>query len=109
MTSRMKVLSLQIACVFVLIALLCAAFLHAAWAQPAAPLPPVPTFSIALTTQDGSNINQICTFAMDNTALTLATKTAVGQFCLGLLDRVGKAQEAAKQEAAKAPQGSGAK
>ena len=54
---------------------------------------PAPTFAVNLTAQDSANINQICTYAMDNASLGLPTRTAVGQFCLGLLNTLGEAQK----------------
>lgn len=61
---------------------------------------PAPQFDVKLTAQDGANLNQICTFAMDSPQ-SLATKTAIGQICLDLLNRIGQAQHTA-QEATKA-------
>lgn len=69
---------------------------------PAAPVAPAPQFDVKLSAQDGSNINQICTFAMD-APRDLATKTAVGQFCLELLNRIAQAQKASA--ASEAPDG----
>jgi hypothetical protein len=63
----------------------------------------VQPFNVALTAQDGQNINQLCVFAMDNKALDIQTRTAVGQFCIDLLNRVGKAQQAGTQGAQSAP------
>ena len=68
-------------------------------ATPVAP----PGVSVSLTQQDGANINQICTLAIDG-AKDLGTKTAVGQFCLGLLGKIGEAQrDAAKAVASPVP------
>jgi len=86
--------------IFILIVL--AAFIGFAVAQnapnSAAPVTVQP-FNVALTAQDGQNINQLCVFAMDNKALDIQTRTAVGQFCIDLLNRVGKAQQAGAQGA----------
>jgi len=68
----------------------------------AAPITSQP-FNVALTAQDGQNINQLCVFAMDNKALDIQTRTAVGQFCIELLNRVGKAQQASAPSAPSAP------
>src|SRR5580658_1520098 len=71
---------------------------------PATPVAaqPAPTFPVALSAQDGSNIGQVCKFSMDSTTLDLPTKTAVGQFCLDLLNRIGAAQKAGAEHAAAA-------
>lgn len=76
--------------------------------QPPVATAPLPTFNVAMTGQDASNLNQVCNFAMGDAALNLQTKTGVGQFCLDLLNRMQQASSApppvAKKED-KAPQG----
>lgn len=68
---------------------------------PAAPIAaqPVPQFDVKLSTQDAGSLNQICVLAMD-APRDLGTKTAVGQFCLDLLNRIAQAQKTSAQGAA---------
>jgi hypothetical protein len=74
-----------------------------AHAQPAAPIVTAPSFPVPLTAQDSANLNQVCTYAMDNGTINLQTKTAIGQFCLDVLNRIGQAQAASKSQAPSAP------
>ena len=69
-------------------------------AEGTGPATPVaqPGVSVSITQQDGSNINQICTIAIDG-AKDLGTKTGIGQFCLGLLGKIGEAQRNAAKSA----------
>ena len=71
-------------------------------AEGTAPPPATPVaqpgVSVSITQQDGSNINQICTIAIDG-AKDLGTKTGIGQFCLGLLGKIGEAQRNAAKSA----------
>lgn len=64
---------------------------------PATPVAP-PGVSVSITQQDGANINQICTIAIDG-AKDLGTKTGIGQFCLGLLGKIGEAERNAVKSA----------
>ena len=89
-----------------LIAIVLVIIIYVATSHAQAPAAPVPaeSFPVAMTSQDVTNINAVCNYAVDSSALNLGTKTGVGQYCLALLDRIGKAQAAA-QEIAKKPAG----
>lgn len=59
----------------------------AASAQPAAPA--APSYPIQVSTQDQQSLRQICALAQKDATLTLEQATGVGQYCLGLISRIG--------------------
>jgi hypothetical protein len=72
-------------------------------AEGTAPPPATPVaqpgVSVSITQQDGANLTQVCNIAIDG-AKDLGTKTGIGQFCLGLLGKIGEAQRNAAKSVA---------
>lgn len=76
----------------------------AALAQPTPPASQVaPTFPMQVSSQDQQNVRQICQLAMKDVTLTLEQSTALGQYCLGLINRIGVALSPPPVKPADAP------
>ena len=73
-------------------------------AEGTGPATPVaqPGVSVSITQQDGANLTQVCNIAIDGVR-DLGTKTGIGQFCLGLLGKIGEAQRNAVPASAATP------
>lgn len=73
-----------------------------ALAQPAAPT--APSYPMQVSTQDQQSLRQICALAQKESSLTLEQSTGIGQYCLGLINRIGLAlSPPPKQETPAAP------
>lgn len=73
-----------------------------ALAQPAAPT--APSYPMQVSTQDQQSLRQICALAQKEPTLTLEQSTGIGQYCLGLISRIGLAlSPPPKQETPAAP------
>lgn len=53
--------------------------------------PPAPTFPVALSSADLTNVREICQLAQKSEKLTLEQATGVGTYCQDLLVRLGTA------------------
>lgn len=63
-----------------------------ALAQPAAPA--APSYPMQVSTQDQQSLRQICALAQREPSLSLEQATSIGQYCLGLINRIGLALSA---------------
>lgn len=72
-----------------------------ALAQPAAPA--APSYPMQVSPQDQQTLRQVCALAQKETTLTLEQATGIGQYCLGLINRIGLALSAKSAPHALAP------
>ena len=63
-----------------------------ALAQPAAPA--APSYPMQVSTRDQQSLRQICALAQKEPSLSLEQATGIGQYCLGLVNRIGLALSA---------------